>query len=77
MENIRLAIFDLSGTTVSDDNAVAKWLFEGSRHFGLQTTIEDFEKTIGTNKIHLYEFMLARDAGEQVEIENLEHYRFP
>ena len=77
MENIRLAIFDLSGTTVSDDNAVAKCLFEGSRHFGLQTTIEDFEKTIGTNKIHLYEFMLARDSGEQVKIENLEHYRFP
>ena len=77
MENIRLAIFDLSGTTVSDDNAVAKCLYEGARSFGLQTTIGDFEKTIGTNKIHLYEFMLARDFGEQVQIENLEHYDFP
>jgi len=77
MEKIRLVIFDLSGTTVSDDNAVAKCLFEGAQHFGLRTTIEDFEKTIGTNKIHLYEFMLARDFGEPVQIENLEQYLFP
>jgi phosphonatase-like hydrolase len=77
MGKIRLAIFDLSGTTVSDDNAVAKCLYEGARHFGLGATIGDFEKTIGTNKIHLYEFMLARDFGEQVQIENLENYSFP
>lgn len=77
MKNISLAIFDLSGTTVFDDNAVAKCLYQGASHFGLQTTIEDFEKTIGTNKIHLYEFMIARDHGEQVQIENLEQYRFP
>ena len=77
MKKIRLAIFDLSGTTVSDDNAVAKCLYEGAKYFGLKTTIADFEKTIGTNKIHLYEFMIARERGEQLEIENLEHYRFP
>ena len=77
MNKIKLVVFDLSGTTVSDDNAVAKCLYEGARKFGLQTTIEDFEKTIGTNKIHLYEFMIARDNGEQVRIENLEQYSFP
>ena len=77
MKKINLAIFDLSGTTVSDDNAVAKCLYEGANHFGLKTTISDFEKTIGTNKIHLYEFMIARDHGEQLQIENIEQYRFP
>ena len=76
MKKISLVIFDLSGTTVSDDNAVAKCLYEGASHFGLKTTIGDFEKTIGTNKIRLYEFMIARDQGEDVQIENLEQYRF-
>ena len=77
MKKISLVVFDLSGTTISDDNAVAKCLYEGAKHFGLKTTIEDFQKTIGTNKIHLYEFMIARDNGEALTIENLEHYSFP
>ena len=77
MRKISLVVFDLSGTTVSDDNAVAKCLYEGARHFGLNATIGDFEKTIGTNKIKLYEFMIARDNGVDVLIENLERYDFP
>lgn len=77
MQKISLVVFDLSGTTVSDDNAVAKCLYEGARYFGLNATIEDFEKTIGTNKIKLYEFMIARDNGVDVLIENLERYHFP
>ena len=44
MQKISLVVFDLSGTTVSDDNAVAKCLYEGARYFGLNATIEDFEK---------------------------------
>ena len=77
MGKISLVVFDLSGTTVSDDNAVAKCLYEGGKHFGLGATIEDFEKTIGTNKIKLYEFMLARDNGHKVLIDDLERYHFP
>lgn len=77
MGKISLIVFDLSGTTVSDDNAVAKCLYEGAKHHGLDVTIEDFEKTIGTNKIRLYEFMIARANGKQVSIEHLEQYRFP
>jgi phosphonatase-like hydrolase len=77
MKKISLILFDLSGTTVNDDNSVAKCLYEGAQHFGLHTTISDFEKTIGTNKIHLYEFMLARELGEKVSIEKLEQYSFP
>lgn len=77
MGKISLVVFDLSGTTVSDDNAVAKCLYEGGKHFGLGATIEDFEKTIGTNKIKLYEFMLARDNGHEVLIDDLERHHFP
>ena len=77
MSAIKLIVFDLSGTTVSDDNAVAECLYKGASHFGLSTTVEDFQKTIGTNKIHLYEFMIARHNGHDVLIENLEHYSFP
>ena len=72
-----LVVFDLSGTTVSDDNAVAKCLFQAGLHFGLKATLEDFEKTIGTNKIHLYEHMLAQDNGLDVSIGSLETQRFP
>jgi phosphonatase-like hydrolase len=77
MSNIKLVVFDLSGTTVSDDNAVARCLYEGAKYFGLQSTLEDFQKTIGTNKIRLYEFMIAKDNGHKVFIENLESYSFP
>ncbi len=77
MGKIKLVVFDLSGTTVSDDNAVAKCLFNAAKEFGLSATLSDFEKTIGTNKIHLYEFMIARDNGVPAEIEHLESYRFP
>lgn len=77
MSKIKLVVFDLSGTTVSDENAVAKCLFTAAQEFGLSATLSDFEKTIGTNKIHLYEFMIARDRGVPVEIEHLESYRFP
>lgn len=77
MPKIKLVVFDLSGTTVSDDNAVAKCLYEGALKFGINTSIEDFQKTIGTNKIKLYEFMIARDMGYKVSIEELESHSFP
>ena len=73
---IKLVVFDLSGTTVSDDNAVAKCLYQAALEFGLNATLEDFEKTIGTNKIHLYEFMIARQEGKKLDINDLEHIRF-
>lgn len=74
---IKLIVFDLSGTTVSDDNAVAKCLHRAALQFGLGATLEDFEKTIGTNKIHLYEFLLAREAGRATDFSQLESIRFP
>lgn len=77
MHTISLVVFDLSGTTVSDDNAVAKCLFEAAQSFKVNATLEDFEKTIGTNKIHLYEFMLAKTNGHAVSFDQLEQSYFP
>lgn len=77
MNKISLVVFDLSGTTVNDDNAVAKSLYEAAMEYGLDVELEDFEKTIGTNKIHLYQFMIAKSQGELVLIDNLEKYHFP
>lgn len=74
---IKLIVFDLSGTTVQDDNAVAQCLYQGASKFGIQASLDDFQKTIGTNKIKLYEFMIARDHGQDVLIEDLEKYDFP
>jgi phosphonatase-like hydrolase len=74
---IKLVVFDLSGTTVSDDNAVAKCLFRAAKQYGLAASLEDFEKTIGTNKIHLYEFLLARESGIVTDFAQLESKRFP
>ena len=77
MSKIKLVVFDLSGTTVQDENAVAKSLHKASVEFNLGVELEEFEKTIGTNKIHLYEFMIARSRGQQVTIQDFEKYDFP
>jgi phosphonatase-like hydrolase len=77
MGKISLVVFDLSGTTVADDNAVAKCLYKAAQEFQLNVPLVDFEKTIGTNKIHLYQFMIAKCNGHKVDIENLGKYQFP
>lgn len=77
MSKIKLVVFDLSGTTVEDDNAVAKCLHQAAREHGLEVTLEEFQKTIGTNKIHLYQYMIARSQGREVRIEDFEKYDFP
>lgn len=74
---IQLVVFDLSGTTVEDDNAVARSLYEAAKEFNLPTTLEEFQQSIGTNKIHLYQYMIARSRGINVTIEELERRSFP
>ncbi len=77
MSRVKLVVFDLSGTTVEDDNAVAKSLYQAAVEFGIDVTLEDFQRTIGTNKIHLYQFMIARNQGKPVNFADLEKYDFP
>lgn len=77
MTKIKLVIFDLSGTTVEDDNAVAKSLHQAAQEYGLDVPLIEFQKTIGTNKIHLFQFMIARGKGVDVTIDEFEKYDFP
>lgn len=77
MSKIKLIVFDLSGTTVEDDNAVAKSLHQAAVQYGLDVQLEEFQQTIGTNKIHLYQYMIARNQGKPVRFEDFETYDFP
>ncbi|MDC6367639.1 MULTISPECIES: HAD family hydrolase [Flavobacteriaceae] len=77
MQKIKLVVFDLSGTTVEDDNAVAKSLHQAAVDYGLDVPLVEFQKTIGTNKIHLYQYMIAQSKGQDVAIEDFEKYDFP
>jgi len=77
MSKIKLVVFDLAGTTVEDDKAVAGCLHKAALEFGLHVDLDDFQKTIGTNKIHLYQYMIARDRGQDVSFADLEKNDFP
>lgn len=74
---LKLVVFDLSGTTICDDNAVAKCLYAAAVEHGLNVSLDDFRRTIGTNKIKLYAFMIARNEGHPVTIAELESLSFP
>lgn len=77
MQNIKMIVFDLSGTTVEDDNAVAKSLHQASAEHGLKVPLSEFEKTIGTNKIHLYQYHIALNRGQKIDFEDFEKKSFP
>ena len=77
MGKISMVMFDLSGTTVYDDTGVRDCLYEASREFKLKTTGEEILYHMATNKIHLYQFLIARERGKQVSIEDLEKIRDP
>lgn len=77
LNNIKMVVFDLSGTTVEDDNAVAKSLHQAAIENGLQLPLSEFEKTIGTNKIHLYQYHIAKSLGRDISFEDFERKNFP
>jgi phosphonatase-like hydrolase len=77
MKNIELVIFDLSGTTVEDNNAVAKSLHTAALECGLSVDLKVFQETIGTNKVHLYQYLLAQQQGYPVKFGDFETYDFP
>jgi phosphonatase-like hydrolase len=77
MNKIKLVVFDLSGTTVEDDNAVARCMHQAAVEHNLDVALGEFEKSIGTNKIHLFEYMVAKSRGQDVRIEDFEKYDFP
>ncbi len=77
MSKISMIMFDLSGTTVYDDTGVRDCLHQAATEFDLQTTPEEILLHMGTNKIHLYQFLIARSHGKKVEIEDFEKTIYP
>lgn len=68
MYPIRMIMFDLSGTTIKDDTAVQDCLCAAAGEHGLDTTPEELARHLGMNKIHLYQFLIARSQGKTQDI---------
>ena len=77
MSKISMVMFDLSGTTVHDDTGVRDCLYRAAQEFDLNTTSDEILLHMGTNKIHLYQFLLARSKGKKIGIEDFEKIRDP
>lgn len=72
-----MVMFDLSGTTIHDDTGVRDCLFKAAEEFGLNTTPDEILLHMGTNKIHLYQFLIAKSQGQHVDLRDFEKYRDP
>jgi phosphonatase-like hydrolase len=75
MSKISMVMFDLSGTTVHDDTGVRDCLYEAAQEHNLDTTSDEILLHMGTNKIHLYQFLIARSRGNRIDIEDFEKTR--
>jgi len=72
-----MVMFDLSGTTVEDDMGVRDCLFQAAVEYGLKTTPEEILINMGTNKIHLYQFLIDRQHGRKIDIRDFEKNKDP
>lgn len=72
MGKISMVMFDLSGTTVYDDTGVRDCLYKAAVEFDLKTTPDEILLNMGTNKIHLYQFLIARERGKEIDIKDFE-----
>ena len=77
MGKISMVMFDLSGTTVQDDMGVRDCLYQAAVEFGLDTTPDEILLHMGTNKIHLYQFLIAREKGQEIDIKDFEKRKDP
>lgn len=72
MDNIKMIMFDLSGTTVYDDTGVRDCLYKAAQEYKLKVTPEEILNHMGTNKIHLYQFLIARSQGKDIDFRDFE-----
>ena len=77
MGKISMVMFDLSGTTVHDDTGVRDCLYKAAQEFNLKTTPDEILLHMGTNKIHLYQFLIARERGKDIDFKNFEKFQDP
>ncbi len=77
MRAIKMVMFDLSGTTIVDDNGVRDSLFKAAQEFDLSTTLEEVQLHMGTNKIHLFQYLIARSKGSNITVRDFEKLNEP
>jgi len=77
MSKIKMVMFDLSGTTVYDDTGVRDCLYKAAQEFNLKTTPDEILLHMGTNKIHLYQFLIARERGKNIDFRDFEKIQDP
>jgi len=77
MRRVSMVMFDLSGTTVQDDMGVRDCLYQAAVEFGVETTPDEILLHMGTNKIHLYQFLIAREQGAEINIKDFEKQKDP
>lgn len=75
-QDIKLAVFDLAGTTVKDDNAVRDCLHKAAVEFKLDASPEEIANLMGTNKIHLYQYLIAKSQGRVMNFREFEENIF-
>lgn len=77
MGKISMVMFDLSGTTVYDDTGVRDCLYKAAQEFKLNTTPDEILLHMGTNKIHLYQFLISRSRGKEIDVKDFEKIKDP
>lgn len=77
MGKIKMVMFDLSGTTVYDDTGVRDCLYKAAQEYGLKTTPDEILLHMGTNKIHLYQYLIARSGGANIDFRDFEKIQAP
>ena len=77
MSNVSMVMFDLSGTTVHDDTGVRDSLYAAAQEHNLDATPEEILLHMGTNKIHLYQFLIARSRGQKIDVRDFEKIKDP
>ncbi len=77
MGKVSMVMFDLSGTTVYDDTGVRDCLYQAAMEYDLKTTPEEVLLHMGTNKIHLYQFLIARSKGQEIDVKDFEKIKDP
>jgi phosphonatase-like hydrolase len=72
MNSIELVVFDLAGTTIQDNNDVALCLHRAAQDVGVDASLDLISRNIGTNKIHLYQYLIELRRGRAENLEDLE-----
>lgn len=77
MDRVSMIMFDISGTTIEDDLGVRDCLYKAAKEFKLDTSEEEIHIHQGMNKIHLYQFLIAKSKGKVINIQDFEKKKDP